>query len=119
VRALVENPNYDQVSIVWRRKRELPRVSDEPGYAKINQMIINFDDPSTYAETFKGFDVGFCALGITSGGVSKEDYYRITTTTSSIQQDKLCLEDVNISMSYPGNVRRKLPFSIGQRSKRR
>jgi len=78
VKALIDNPNYNKVGIIGRRKLEFPNSADNPNFAKVEQKVIDFDDASTYAEAFKGYDVGFCALGIASAGISNEAYFKIT-----------------------------------------
>lgn len=78
VKALVDHPKFDKVTLIGRRSLDISNLADHPGYSKINQKIIDFDDVEKYAHDFDGFDVGFCALGISSAGVDKETYYRIT-----------------------------------------
>jgi len=78
VKALIENPGFSQVTLVGRRKLELPDPSENFGYSKIDQKIIDFENESSYAESFNDYDVGFCALGISSVGLTNEQYYRIT-----------------------------------------
>lgn len=78
VKALIDHPKFNSVTLFGRRLLEFPTIADHPGYSKIKQKIIDFDDVEKYAEDFKGYDVGFCALGTSSVGVNKEQYYRIT-----------------------------------------
>lgn len=78
VKALVDHPKFDKVTLIGRRSLDLSNISNHAGYSKINQKIIDFDDVEPYAHDFDGFDVGFCALGTSSVGVDKEMYYRIT-----------------------------------------
>jgi len=75
VKALIETPQFEKVTLISRRTLELP---SSPGYEKIDQKIINFEEPSKYAKEFEGYDVGFCALGTSSVGMSEEQYYHVT-----------------------------------------
>jgi len=78
VKALIDHPKFDKVTLFGRRALDLSNVSDKTGYSKIEQKIIDFENVEKYANDFHGFDVGFCALGTSSVGVTKEQYYRIT-----------------------------------------
>lgn len=78
LKALIDHPKFNSVTLIGRRSLELTSIAEHPGYSKIKQKIIDFDDVEKYAEDFKGYDIGFCALGISSVGVNKEQYYRIT-----------------------------------------
>ncbi len=78
VKALIDHPKFDQVTLIGRRSLDLSNVANHPGYKKINQKTIDFENVETYASDFDGYDVGFCALGTSSVGVDKEQYYRIT-----------------------------------------
>lgn len=78
VKALIEHPNFDKVTLISRRTLELASIADHPNIAKIHQKIIDFEDVEKYANDFVGYDVGFCALGTSSVGMTKEQYYHIT-----------------------------------------
>lgn len=78
VKALVDHPKFNKVTLIGRRTLDLSNIADKPGYSKIEQKIIDFDNVEKHTNDFHGFDVGFCALGTSSVGVNKEQYYRIT-----------------------------------------
>lgn len=78
VKALIDHPKFDKVTLIGRRSLELSNIAHHPGFSKINQKIIDFEDVEKHAHDFEGYDVGFCALGTSSVGVSKEQYYHIT-----------------------------------------
>lgn len=78
VKALIEHPNFEKVTIIGRRSLELAGMADHPGYSKIHQTIIDFENVEKYANDFVGYDIGFCALGTSSVGMTKEQYHHIT-----------------------------------------
>jgi oxidoreductase len=78
IKALLENPSFEKVTIIGRRPLDLPSVIAHPNFSKFDQKSIDFENPASYADVFKGYDVGFCALGIASVGLTNEAYYRIT-----------------------------------------
>lgn len=78
VKALIDHPNFEKITLIGRRSLDLARIANHPGYSKINQKSIDFEDAEKYASDFEGYDVGFCALGTSSVGMSKEQYYHIT-----------------------------------------
>ncbi|XP_037037025.1 oxidoreductase HTATIP2-like [Bradysia coprophila] len=78
VKALVDHPKFDKITLIGRRALDLSNIAHQPGYSKIQQKTIDFDNVEKYADDFHGYDVGFCALGTSSVGVNKEQYYRIT-----------------------------------------
>lgn len=78
VKALVDHPQFENVTLFGRRLLDLSNISTHPGYTKIKQKIIDFENVEKYELDFAGYDVGFCALGTSSVNVSKEQYYRIT-----------------------------------------
>lgn len=81
VKALIDHPNFDKVTLFGRRALDLSNIADKPGYSKIHQQTIDFENVDfggKYASYFHGYDVGFCALGTSSVGVNKEQYFRIT-----------------------------------------
>ncbi|KAJ6640723.1 Oxidoreductase HTATIP2, partial [Pseudolycoriella hygida] len=78
VKALIDHPKFDKVTLIGRRTLDLANIVEKPGYSKIEQKIIDFENVEKYVDDFHGYDVGFCALGTSSVGVNKEQYYRIT-----------------------------------------
>lgn len=79
VKALIDHhTKFDKITLIGRRTVELSNIADHPGFSKINQKIIDFENVEKYAQDFDGYDVGFCALGTSSVGVNKEQYYHIT-----------------------------------------
>ena len=73
IKALASHPQFSKVTIFGRRP--VPMPSDDPKYAKFVQKTIDFENLSQHEQDFVGFDVGFCALGVTSG---TPNYYKIT-----------------------------------------
>lgn len=78
VKALIDHPKFGKVTLIGRRSLELSNIAQHPGFTKIDQKIIDFEDLEKHAHDFQGYDVGFCALGTSSVGVNKQQYYRIT-----------------------------------------
>lgn len=78
VKALIDHPKFETVTLIGRRNLELANIANHQGFSKIDQKIIDFEDVEKYAHVFQGFDVGFCALGTSSVGLSKEQYYHVT-----------------------------------------
>ncbi|KAG4065518.1 hypothetical protein HA402_013288 [Bradysia odoriphaga] len=78
VKALVDHPKFNKITLIGRRTLDLSNIAHQPGYSKIQQKTIDFENVEKYATDFQGYDVGFCALGTSSVGVNKEQYYRIT-----------------------------------------
>src|SRR5687768_13530927 len=73
VKALAAHPQFTKVTIFGRRPVNLP--ADNPNYSKFVQKTIDFENLGQHEQDFVGFDVGFCALGVTSG---TPNYYKIT-----------------------------------------
>jgi len=75
VRQLVGSDGYSQVNIVTRRQLDFPK--DEPGYNKISQKIVDFDQLEQSSSAFAGVDAAFCCLGTTRAAAGAEGFVKV------------------------------------------
>ena len=75
VRQLVGSDGYSQVNIVTRRQLDFPK--DEPGYNKISQKIVDFDQLEQFSSAFAGADTAFCCLGTTRAAAGAEGFVKV------------------------------------------
>jgi len=92
IKALAAESRFDRVTVYGRKEQVLPIPSDSPAYQKFNQKIINFDKLSELTpEEFRGYQVGFYTLGVSSTSVDEATYRKIEHDYS-ITIAKLALE---------------------------
>jgi len=74
LRSLARDPQYTKVTLFGRRKLELPAEGEE-NYSKFDQRVIDFDKLDQLdSSTFKEFNIGFYALGISQTKVDEATY---------------------------------------------
>lgn len=62
VNALANESRFGKVTLIGRRPVPL-NPEENPGHKKIENQVVDFDKLDDYKDAFKGFDVGFSALG--------------------------------------------------------
>ncbi|TNE65981.1 MAG: NAD-dependent epimerase/dehydratase family protein [Bacteroidetes bacterium] len=73
----LESPDVESVLIINRRSIGMQ-------HPKLTELIhADFDHPEPLGEALKGYNACFFCLGISSVGMSDEDYYRITYTLTT------------------------------------
>ena len=78
VKELARTPGFSRVTLIARKQVELPKDEGENVYSKFDQKLVDFDKLSeNHAEDFKGYDVGFCALGTTRGKSGREGFIKV------------------------------------------
>ena len=73
LQSLAVHQSIKNVVAIGRCKLEL----DEDKFKNVQQSIIDFDRIEDYAQSFQGFDVGYCCLGTTKGKSGKEGFYKV------------------------------------------
>ena len=88
----LDSPAVEAVCIINRRSIGLQ-------HPKLTEIIhADFENPEPLREALKGYTACFFCLGISSVGLSEEDYYRITYTLTT-RFAKLVLEQ-NPTMTF-------------------
>jgi oxidoreductase len=78
VKELAKQSGIERVTLIGRRKVDLPASDDTSNYGKFSQTIVDFDKLATdHAAAFEGFDVGISTLGTTRGKAGKEGFYKV------------------------------------------
>ncbi|CAG7831222.1 unnamed protein product [Allacma fusca] len=78
VNELAKKREFEKVTLITRRKLELPQGVEGADFNKIEQKIVDFDKlEANHAADFEGYDVGFCALGTTAGKAGKKGFYQV------------------------------------------
>ncbi|BFZ04204.1 hypothetical protein BsWGS_07242 [Bradybaena similaris] len=61
---------------------------------EFEQKVVDFDKIDQHKDAFQDLDVGFCCLGVSSNGISEEDYIRITrdycVTAAKVAKEQGC-----------------------------
>jgi len=74
VKELVRSPRpFSKVALIGRRKVEF----DDEERKSLDQKVVNFDKLDEFADEFKGFDVGFIAMGTTRGKEGATGFYKV------------------------------------------
>ncbi|CAG5127245.1 unnamed protein product [Candidula unifasciata] len=75
-KALVKELNKAKIftKVVLIGRREIP-LDVGPEF---KQKVVDFGKIHEHKDVFQGLDTGFCCLGVSSKGISQEDYIRIT-----------------------------------------
>ncbi|CAG7817605.1 unnamed protein product [Allacma fusca] len=78
VNELAKKKEFEKVTLITRRKLELPQGVEGADFNKIEQKIVDFDKlEANHAADFEGYDVGFCALGTTRGKSGKDGFHKV------------------------------------------
>jgi nucleoside-diphosphate-sugar epimerase len=95
LKALAEEPRFERVTVYGRKEQVLPIPVDSASFQKFSQKIINFDKLSELTpEEFRGYQVGFYTLGVSSNAVDEATYRKIehdySTTIAKLAQEAGC-----------------------------
>jgi hypothetical protein len=77
VKALARAPQYKKVTLIGRKLLDLPTTEEGSNYQKFEQKLMDFDKIPEHADLFKGHDVAFYGLGVSTTKVTKAEYRRI------------------------------------------
>jgi len=78
VKELARQVGIERVTLIGRRKIDLPAADQIYNYSKFTQTIVDFDKLAIdHVSAFEGFDAGICTLGTTRGTSGKVGYYKV------------------------------------------
>ena len=78
IKELAKSPAYSNVTLIARKPIDLPKDDEVSTYSKFRSKLVDFDKLSqNHAEDFKGYDVGFCALGTTRGASGADGFVKV------------------------------------------
>lgn len=77
VKELVKRSQFEKVTLLVRRHLDLPSPDTDENYRKVDQKVIDFENLSESADAFKGYQIGFSALGTTRAKSGAEGFYRV------------------------------------------
>lgn len=77
VKELINRSQFEKITLIVRRKMDLPSPEVDENYRKIEQKVVDYEKLSESADAFKGHEIGFSALGTTRAKAGAEGFYRV------------------------------------------